>query len=332
MYIWILLATIMVALSFFNLSPRSDKDNVFSEIKAATIINRFRIENNAVVRLLQCEVLSKGHSNNWDGGGTTGAGIQVSLTDNDGAPNPTLNFGYTSPTDNLPVGYDLDNDFKVYHYVYCLDRKAEESGAVIMNPCQYGSSVHPTYVISFAKIPMRYLVKNSGHVTSDEEGNVTYDSVSSGVIEPLPMFLKYLADETRGTGIAGWTDCTAVGTCLLKGANAYKSTGVMDDNNNLALGTEHSVLPINSVLYNSATFSTVCGTSQPCMFIYRKMPTTDEHAYCRKRLTGWVNRPPEEEEPEGGGVLPEFPGGHGHVIDPLPFEPAPFPGHNLIEP
>ena len=113
------------------------------------------------------------------------------------------------------------------------------------------------------------------------------------------MFLKYLADETRGTGIAGWTDCTAVGTCLLKGANAYKSTGVMDDDNNLALGTEHSVLPINSVLYNSATFSAVCGTSQPCMFIYRKMPTTDEHAYCRKRLTGWVNRPPEE-EPEGG--------------------------------
>ena len=35
MYIWILLATFMIALSFLNLSPRQDKQSVFSEITEA---------------------------------------------------------------------------------------------------------------------------------------------------------------------------------------------------------------------------------------------------------------------------------------------------------
>jgi hypothetical protein len=38
------------------------------------------------------------------------------------------------------------------------------------------------------------------------------------------------------------------------------------------------------------------------MFLYRKMPTTDEKAYCRHRMIGYqhyLENPPEEpEEPE----------------------------------
>lgn len=282
MYIWILLATIMVALSFYNLSPRSDKENVFSEIKTATIINRFRIENNAVTRLLQCETMMNMHSGTpqWDAGNapykieltTSGSGGTVTFND-------ALDFGYTSPEENLPVGYQPDQNFQIYHYVYCLDYTAETPGAAVMHPCQYGSTVHPTYVVSFALIPMRYLVKNAA---------------ADGTIDPLPMFGKYLADETKGQGFAGWVTCNAAGTCEFKGASSYQVKNVINDDANESVQNLRNILPTNSVFFNNADFRNVCLTTQPCMFLYRKMPTTDENAYCRHKMIGWMNRPPAE--------------------------------------
>ena len=279
MYIWILLATIMVALSFYNLTPRSDKDNSFSEIKAATLANRFKIENNAVARLLQCEVLMNLHTTPWD----TVKPSPIDLTSNN------FDFGYTKPEDNLPVGYQLSNNeeyrsFEIYHYVYCLDKKAEEKGAQIMTPdCQYGSSAHPTYVVSFAKIPFRYLTKNSDRP------------------EPLPSFLKYLADETNGSGVAGWADCVGSEssyTCTLKGRSAYKFSGKTTVKNNanqmIDVRAERAMLPIDSVLYHNPDFADECITDQPCMFMYRQMPTTDKGAYCRHRTQGWASIPPEQ--------------------------------------
>ena len=43
MYIWILLATIMVAFSFYNISPRADKENYINEAKTSIIVNRFKM-------------------------------------------------------------------------------------------------------------------------------------------------------------------------------------------------------------------------------------------------------------------------------------------------
>ncbi len=286
MYIWILLATIMVALSFYNLSPRSDKENVFSEIKTATIINRFRIENNAVTRLLQCETMMNMHSGTpqWDAGS---APYKIELTTGGSGGtadfNEALDFGYTSPAENLPVGYQPDQNFQIFHYVYCLDYTAETPGAAVMTPCQYGSVVHPTYVVSFALIPMRYLVKNAA---------------PDGTIDPLPMFGKYLADETKGQGRAGWVTCNAAGTCEFKGASSYQTTNVINDSTNEAVMNSRNILPSNSVFFNNADFRNVCLTTQPCMFLYRKMPTTDENAYCRHKMIGWMNRPPAV--PDGG--------------------------------
>ena len=278
MYIWILLATIMVALSFFNLSPRRDKDNAYSEIKAATTINRFRLENNAVVRLLQCETLMNMHTKNWDSGNAPYK-IELSVDDGSGnlVSNDAFDFEYTSPAENLPVGYQADPNFQIYHYVYCLDMPAEsrneDNGALpqVMHPCQYGSAVHPTYVVSFAVIPMRYLSKNGA---------------AGQLAEPLPMFVKYLADETKGQGIAGWLDCSGAGTCELKGNSSYQVTNVINDATNEAVTNKLGVLPPNSVLFNNPDFH-VCLTDQPCMFLYRKMPTTDERASCRHRMIGW---------------------------------------------
>lgn len=66
MYIWILLATIMVALSFFNVSPRSDKDHALNEVRAATVTNRFKIEHAAMLKTMECEIIYQKNLGCWD--------------------------------------------------------------------------------------------------------------------------------------------------------------------------------------------------------------------------------------------------------------------------
>ena len=101
MYIWILLATIMIGLSFFNLSPRPDKENAYTEVKASTAVTRFKLENMAMTRFMQCEVLLGLHTNNWD---SDKSPFQVTMDSS---------FQYTvngesitvTPQDSLPIGY-----------------------------------------------------------------------------------------------------------------------------------------------------------------------------------------------------------------------------------
>lgn len=66
MYIWILLATIMVALSFYNVSPRADKDHALNEVRAATVSNRFKIEHKAMLKTMECEIMYQRNSGCWD--------------------------------------------------------------------------------------------------------------------------------------------------------------------------------------------------------------------------------------------------------------------------
>lgn len=66
MYIWILLATIMVALSFYNVSPRADKDHALNEVRAATVSNRFKIEHKAMLKTMECEIMYQRNDGCWD--------------------------------------------------------------------------------------------------------------------------------------------------------------------------------------------------------------------------------------------------------------------------
>ena len=65
MYIWILLATIMVAMTFFNVSPRVDKEHALNEIRAATVTNRFKAEHEAMLKTMECEIMY-GTNHGWD--------------------------------------------------------------------------------------------------------------------------------------------------------------------------------------------------------------------------------------------------------------------------
>ena len=160
MYIWILLATIMIGLSFFNLSPRPDKENAYTEVKASTAVTRFKLENMAMTRFMQCEVLLGLHTNNWDNGRspfqiTMNSSFQYSVNGN----NITVR-----PQDSLPIGYNASAvSVNAQHFLYCMNSPLEVETSAILDKCQFGSDVYPTYMISFAPIPERWLSKDGNN-------------------------------------------------------------------------------------------------------------------------------------------------------------------------
>ena len=143
MYIWILLATIMVALSFLNTSPREDKADVFREVRAASFVNRFRVEHIAFMQTIECPFIYNIH--NYTNGQVFGETDKTN--------------SYTSYQDNLPVGYNEgDSDISIHHYVYCFKKdetmsKDTETDRPTVGEGASCTSSEYRYAISFAQIP-----------------------------------------------------------------------------------------------------------------------------------------------------------------------------------
>lgn len=134
MYIWILLASIMVALTFFNLSPRSDKDGYISEAKSASVVSRFRIEHVAAMHATECDLIMKRNP---------------SSTQN------IMEVKYDALQSFLPIGYKPVGSFVPKHEIYCLAGKIETSPELSAN-CALSSH---RYLISYVKIPDKWITK-----------------------------------------------------------------------------------------------------------------------------------------------------------------------------
>lgn len=167
MYIWILLAAIMVAMSFFNVSPRADKDHVINEIRAAKISNSFKVEHVAVLKTMECEIMKHMNSptnvrlNGWDYSdastptdvvrASANGPVDVSCFDPFGADcNSVEKFkkgdnervkkdNYNFFEIHVPMGYQSALN-GVYHYVVCLDNIAEKSEANFVACSNKGSA------------------------------------------------------------------------------------------------------------------------------------------------------------------------------------------------
>ena len=279
MYIWILLATIMVALSFFNTSPREDKASVFTEIKASTFINRFRAEHTGYFRTLECDILY--NSNRYEN-----SIIPVQKSDIE-------NLGYTSLASNLPIGYNEEDSGQViYHGIYCFDKDLREEGAALTN-CN--TTTH-RYLFSYSAIPERWLSKNKYKITIPET------EIEENIQAPLPAFTSYLAKDLHGIKNTGWMYCTEVG-CYFAGRssiqtlydrNAEKNSFKEKDGvYSMTTQTIHDDLrnkyirlhlPANEI-YSKETalkFKETCMANKiACMFSAEKFKTTDTSGHCR---------------------------------------------------
>jgi len=262
MYIWILLATLMVALSFFNLSPRQDKDHAINEIKAATVVNRFKAEHMAILKYMECEIVKQTNNQYWDdsGGVRTSASLPVEIKygGKDDTAEPYLS--YTKVSCYLPKGYDYSSSLKVKHFIYCLDGRPEESGERHFVACD---ETRDRYLVSYVQIPDKWL----SHEDIAQEKHI-----------PTPLFMGFVSKYTSSGSTYGWTDCVD-GSCVLRGYSSRSGRYNRDENKTQIY--EYTLLSEKSILWSEANKENNC-KAHPCLFAYSRMPVADVADHCYK--------------------------------------------------
>lgn len=292
MYIWVILATIMVALSFFNLSPRQDRDRSVNEIKAATVVNRFKSEHLAMAKYMECEIIKQTNNSDWDGPEAERSSSlgPVEVSYNHSSTKPILS--YVKLEDYLPQGYAYSDTVAVKHYIYCLDGVVEYEGDPNRDPLlgQNGGGYVESegdgslnykacnltsyrYLVSYAYIPDKWLNKSASRT-------------------PVPLFMSFVSKPTSGGSTYGWTDCATDG-CLLKGYSAKAGKLLRDENKTQII--EYTLLSDDSILWSEA--KNYCD-KKPCLFAYMRFPVSDVANFCYNLM-----------QKEEGEEEPEIPGG-----------------------
>lgn len=278
MYIWILLATIMVALSFFNVSPRADKENAVNEVKASLIINRFRAEHLAMARTMDCEVIRRLNNTGWRDVDTENPYDKVSIIPKN------IALPYTRYECNLPMGYEQNSAIlNVHHMVICLNKRIEDPDQETSLPVNC-SSAKFRYMVSYAAIPDRWLSKDPK------------DLELYGVARPLPILVNLMAKATSYGCVYGWADCSenssAKVQCDLRGYNA-RVIRIQDTLSDSATGEpadptdplqkifSFTVINKDAPLWNATDFKTLCNSSRPCLVAYERFPTSDRAHHCQ---------------------------------------------------
>lgn len=252
MYIWILLATIMVAFSFLNISPRRDKENVFIEARAIADASRFRAEHLAFYRLIECELINNAYPYN----------ASNTVYDSEASGNRA------KLQNNLPIGYELNAGTTVYHRVYCIkdNKKLGDSGAEFTD-CNGSSS---RYAVSFWKIPDRWISKEMQTIT--DTANNTFE-----VAMPLPEFNNVMSRETTMIRNTGWTVCNN-NLCQLMGRTATRMSYDKHAGDADKVKLEKFWFPEG--IFNDTDFTNACTSATPCLFAYDRLKTTDNSGRC----------------------------------------------------
>ncbi len=293
MYIWILLATIMVALSFFNVAPRADKEHALNEIKAATVVNRFKAEHVAMLRNIECEIILRRNDQYWDGAddtNPTSASGPVRVTNSTSFIAEGLK-AYTKFEDHLPVGYMQGNNRKdgtgqnysisqKEHYVYCLDKPAESTISDASAGQYSGNFISCRTTATGSNIGYnRYLVS----VMPIKDRWVTKD----GSKKPLPILTNILAKNPSRTAKLGWSECDESG-CVLHGMGAHAVRLEYTDHDefgNLKQELHHVILSSQSKIWDNPIFKTsgMC-YDNTCLFAYEQIPVADTACHCENLI------------------------------------------------
>ena len=278
MYIWILLATIMIALSFFNLSPRPDKEGVFAEVKAESIVSRFRTEHSAFSRVVECKII---HNLKHDS-------------------MPVISkFNPTEGVDkfiwehrSLPIGYDKENSpLNVFHYSFCLKSDIlKGTSPEIAENCEkymeYDTSTFSTsrayrYSVSFAPLPDRWRSK----ANDDDTVPVLNQALSRQYVKGSILGLLNCSQET-GTAA----------NCLFTGSLSY----LKKNNERLAY---LSFIPgggddFYTRLFANVDFNNYCA-GNICLFAIHRLSNHDVDRHCEQLYTEYGTAVSLSEEEPG---------------------------------
>ncbi len=259
MYIWILLATIMISLSFLNLSPRADKEGVFTEVKATSLVNRFKIEHSAFSRLAECRLINS----------TSASQTIAKYTGADGDNSFMQN--------ELPIGYIGGEDLHTYHYTYCLTDDVTDGGSPeIAGNCLITDATPVfRYSVSYARIPDRWIAKDTG--------------------APVATLSNALAKIYVKGSILGIARCSvaesgsAVDSCTFQGSEAYIRENSQDPESGQNSGASRAFFlsfkgttggtnDFYHKLFAEQDFRDSCGGA--CLFAIRKLSNVNRDKHC----------------------------------------------------
>lgn len=184
MYIWVILATFMVALYSFNLTYRSDMRSVQVEPIARALVSKLIIKQQAAGRYMRGN--TPPYATTTDSEGNTIAADTVTY-----APG-ILTLDQLSPNEGntyLPYGYK--DDGTVTTEIYCLDRNNYSSA----KNCSDDNAIR--FLVAYMPIPQRWLNVKTGLPNNDLNAAmkelIGYDS-SFG----YPVCKKYIEDTATG--------------------------------------------------------------------------------------------------------------------------------------
>lgn len=271
MYIWILLATIMIALSFFNLSPRADKESVFTETKAASLVNRFRIEHSAFSRVAECKMVNSIS--------TSDKMIKFPANEQD---------AYIWENKALPIGYTPSTSLNSSHYIFCLDNELTNGGSPqFADSCVSETNLVFRYSVSFAPLPERWYLKEE---QEDGEGE-------AGIV--MPILSNAMSKLFVKGSVLGILSCNEEDECSFRGSNAYekklnqgnrKLTGL-----SFKKGEEVSENPdFYTTLFANTDFINSC--LGVCLFAVHKLSNKDVDNHCKTLYENDYKLPEEDEE------------------------------------
>ncbi len=327
MYIWILLATIMVALSFFNTSPREDKADVYQAVRATTLVNKFRSHHLAYFRTVECEYIydaqnieeNTPHNQEYHTGHSVRNDLLRTFPPRDEYPDDyydtDIELGYTSLSKNLPIGFLNDGYTPIYHRVYCFDNLIVDQGMESETNCK---DAKYRYVVSYQQISPDGAFGTSGDEkklcphSNDEKKECEHQPIYA----PTPEFLTYMGKELAGVKNMGWMWCDLYiededqaqledyrESCHLAGRNASflvpKSDWGIDVSDEDLISGEVS---INDWQYTYEKFKFpsviikdllhVCTGRTPCLFTYSALDTTDKNFHCKNLMKAYKFEPP----------------------------------------
>ncbi len=155
MYVWMILATFIVMLAAFNLSPRADLQRQQDTPLAEAAITKFLVQHDAAVKYAKAQLLLK-HNNPTSSYGLSAGTLTVCNSSNSGNLCPFL-----------PVGFKYESNL-YYSTIYCLNDaeygEPDASGKREITKVEGTEKVtdcndtghNAIYVISYGRVPQRW--------------------------------------------------------------------------------------------------------------------------------------------------------------------------------
>ena len=255
----------MISLSFLNLSPRADKEGVFTEVKATSLVNRFKIEHSAFSRVAECRLLNS----------TSASQTITKYTGEDGNNNFMQN--------ELPIGYIQGEDLNTYHYAYCLKGDVTDGSSPDISGSCLSTDATPVfrYSVSYAVVPDRWIAKGTG--------------------EPAATLSNALAKIHVKGSVLGIARChiseggSVVDSCTFQSTAAYTRENSQEPGAEpSASGPKANYLSFKGAsgktedfyhkLFANSDFIDSCGGA--CLFAIRKLSNEDRDKHCTPINTG----------------------------------------------